>query len=236
MFPAGYPTLLAECDPSGGDVAAWAQLPTSPGWSTAVSGGRPIVGGDRRQRPAVAVRATRDGRSGAGLAGPHRGRRGGTWVRRADGGGARRRHRRRLRPRRLRCAAVGDVGAAHAAARPPVGGVGAGDGARVSIGRSRRSACCAARAARSASCSSAALHTGRRRSPGRSAPSCSACFPRTPPVLPSSPADGRVGKRASRSPLAKAAATLGERVVEAIYGRDHRPEQLWAVGGGRVRR
>ena len=37
MLPAGYPTLLAECDPSGGDVAAWAQLPTSPGWSTAVS-------------------------------------------------------------------------------------------------------------------------------------------------------------------------------------------------------
>ena len=39
-----------------------------------------------------------------------------------------------------------------------------------------------------------------------------------------------VGKRASRSPLAKAAATLGERVVEAIYGRDHRSAQLWAVG------
>src|SRR5262245_5454870 len=37
MMPAGYPTLLAECDPSGGDVAAWAQLPTAPGWSTAVS-------------------------------------------------------------------------------------------------------------------------------------------------------------------------------------------------------
>ena len=38
-----------------------------------------------------------------------------------------------------------------------------------------------------------------------------------------------VGKRASRSPLAKAAASLGERVVEAIYGRDHRPEQLWSA-------
>ena len=37
MLPAGYPTLLAECDPSGGDVASWAQLSTSPGWSTAVS-------------------------------------------------------------------------------------------------------------------------------------------------------------------------------------------------------
>ena len=36
MLPAGYPTLLAECDPTGGDVAAWAQLSSSPGWSSAV--------------------------------------------------------------------------------------------------------------------------------------------------------------------------------------------------------
>ena len=39
MLPDGYPTLLAECDPSGGDVAGWAQLSASPGWSTAVSAG-----------------------------------------------------------------------------------------------------------------------------------------------------------------------------------------------------
>jgi hypothetical protein len=37
MSPASVPTLVAECDPSGGDLAAWAQLSTSPGWSSAVS-------------------------------------------------------------------------------------------------------------------------------------------------------------------------------------------------------
>ena len=31
--------VLAECDPSGGDVASWAQLRDSPGWSTAVASG-----------------------------------------------------------------------------------------------------------------------------------------------------------------------------------------------------
>jgi hypothetical protein len=31
-----------------------------------------------------------------------------------------------------------------------------------------------------------------------------------------------VGKRAARSPLAKAASTLGGRVIEAVYGRGHR--------------
>lgn len=41
LFLAGSITpdrrvLLAECDPSGGDLAAWAQLPLSPGWSSAV--------------------------------------------------------------------------------------------------------------------------------------------------------------------------------------------------------
>lgn len=36
--PAGTPAMVAECDPSGGDVAAWAQLPVSPGWATAVAG------------------------------------------------------------------------------------------------------------------------------------------------------------------------------------------------------
>ena len=40
-----------------------------------------------------------------------------------------------------------------------------------------------------------------------------------------------VGKRASRSPLARAAASLGTRVIESLYGRDHRPELLW---GGEV--
>lgn len=30
--------LLAECDPSGGDLAAWGQLPLAPGWASAVAG------------------------------------------------------------------------------------------------------------------------------------------------------------------------------------------------------
>lgn len=37
MLAADHQVLLAECDPSGGDLAAWAQLPIAPGWSTAVS-------------------------------------------------------------------------------------------------------------------------------------------------------------------------------------------------------
>jgi hypothetical protein len=38
-MPAGEPVLFAECDPSGGDLAAWADLRETPGWSTAVAGG-----------------------------------------------------------------------------------------------------------------------------------------------------------------------------------------------------
>ncbi len=37
--PPGHPVVLAECDPSGGDVASWAKLRDSPGWSTAVAAG-----------------------------------------------------------------------------------------------------------------------------------------------------------------------------------------------------
>ena len=39
VAPAGCETLLAECDPSGGDVAAWAGMADTPGWTTAVSSG-----------------------------------------------------------------------------------------------------------------------------------------------------------------------------------------------------
>ncbi len=38
-MPSGQPVLFAECDPSGGDLAAWAELRETPGWSTAVAGG-----------------------------------------------------------------------------------------------------------------------------------------------------------------------------------------------------
>lgn len=40
-----HPTLLMECDPSGGDVAAWCGLRETPGWGTAaVTGDRSWVG------------------------------------------------------------------------------------------------------------------------------------------------------------------------------------------------
>ena len=37
MSPEQHPALLAECDPDGGDVAAWAQVQPAPGWATAAS-------------------------------------------------------------------------------------------------------------------------------------------------------------------------------------------------------
>ena len=37
--PEGWRSLLAECDPSGGDLAAWAELAETPGWTTSVSTG-----------------------------------------------------------------------------------------------------------------------------------------------------------------------------------------------------
>jgi hypothetical protein len=37
--PVGQSTLFAECDSSGGDVAAWCELRESPGWASAVAAG-----------------------------------------------------------------------------------------------------------------------------------------------------------------------------------------------------
>jgi hypothetical protein len=37
MAPANTAVIVAECDPSGGDIAAWAQLGIAPGWVTAVA-------------------------------------------------------------------------------------------------------------------------------------------------------------------------------------------------------
>lgn len=37
-LPRPHPAFVVECDPSGGDLAAWAQLPSAPGWATAVAG------------------------------------------------------------------------------------------------------------------------------------------------------------------------------------------------------
>jgi len=38
-LPEGQPVVFAEGDPSGGDLAAWAELGETPGWATAVAGG-----------------------------------------------------------------------------------------------------------------------------------------------------------------------------------------------------
>ena len=38
-MPVGQPVICAECDPSGGDLAAWAELRQTPGWATAVAAG-----------------------------------------------------------------------------------------------------------------------------------------------------------------------------------------------------
>ena len=38
LAPSDTPTIMLECDPSGGDVAGWAGLAGSPSWSSAVSG------------------------------------------------------------------------------------------------------------------------------------------------------------------------------------------------------
>jgi len=37
LAPVGRPTLVLECDPSGGDLAGWAGLHGNPSWSSAVS-------------------------------------------------------------------------------------------------------------------------------------------------------------------------------------------------------
>jgi Mrp family chromosome partitioning ATPase len=38
-LPEGQPVVFAECDASGGDLAAWAELGETPGWATAIAGG-----------------------------------------------------------------------------------------------------------------------------------------------------------------------------------------------------
>ena len=37
LAPEGCPTIVLECDPSGGDLAGWAGLHGNPSWSSAVA-------------------------------------------------------------------------------------------------------------------------------------------------------------------------------------------------------
>ena len=152
MLPAGYPTLFAECDPSGGDVAGWAQLPTVPGWSSAVSASDRSWSAIVDNVQQLAIGTARHGGAVAGGAGAHRR----SWRRRATSLCCCRRCRtsspsptaaactsirRRGRHRRSwRCCSC-------ASASPRLRRRCHG-----STGRSKRSVCCAVRAARSASC------------------------------------------------------------------------------------
>jgi hypothetical protein len=228
MFPAGYPTLLAECDPSGGDVAAWAQLPTSPGWSTAVSGAdrswaaiddnvQQLPSGLRvMTAPARASQAhTAVGEAARGFAGL--------------------------------MAAAPDVVAVADCGRVDLDAPLWATSAQLTLLLVRQSVASAPATVPRVDRTIEALGVLRRvcrqvgvvligGAPYRSSEVAGALGAELFGVLPEDASGAAlvaggwtVGKRASRTPLAKAASSLGERVVEAIYGRGHRPEQLWAV-------
>jgi hypothetical protein len=228
MLPTGYPTLFAECDPTGGDVAAWAQLPTTPGWSSAVSGGdrsweaiadhaQQLPSGLRVMvAPARAAQAhsavSEAARSFAGLlvAAPD-------VVTVADCGRVEFDTPLWAAPAQLTLLLVRQSVVSAPATIPRV------DRAVEALGV-LRSACRQV---------GVVLIGG---APYRSSEIAGALGAELFGVLPEDASGAAlvaggwtVGKRASRSPLARAAADLGRRVVEAIYGRDHRPEQLWAA-------
>jgi hypothetical protein len=226
MFPAGYPTLLAECDPSGGDVAAWAQLPTSPGWSTAVSGADRSWAAidDSSQRLPSGLRL---------MAAPARATQAHTAVGEAARGFA------------GLIAAAPDLIAVADCGRVDFDAPQWATSAQLTLLLVRQSVVSAPatvpRVDRAIEALGVLRNTCRQvgvvligGAPYRSPEVAGALGVELFGVLPEDASGAAlvaggwtVGKRASRSPLAKAAAALGERVVETIYGRDHRPEQLW---------
>jgi hypothetical protein len=229
MLPAGYPALLAECDPSGGDVASWAQQSSSPGWSSAVSAGD-------RSWTAIADNSQRLPSGLAVLATPARAAQAHTAV-----GEAAREFAGLLAaaPDVVTVADCGRVGLDAPVFAMP---------AQLTLLLVRQSLVSApatvARVDRAIEALGVLRATCRQvgvvligGAPYRSAEIAGALGAELFGVLPEDVAGAAlvaggwtVGKRASRSPLAKAAATLGERVVEAIYGRDHRSAQLWTAG------
>jgi hypothetical protein len=228
MMPAGYPTLLAECDLSGGDVAAWAQLPAAPGWSTAVAGGdrswSAIV--DNAQHLPSGLRVLpAPARASAARTAVSEGARGFAGL----------------------LAAMPDVVAVADCGRfeldPPLWATSAQltlllvrqavVSAEATVPRVDR-AIEALSVLRGACRQVGVVLVGG--APYRASEIATALGAELFGVLPEDAAGAAlacggwtVGKRASRTPLARAAGELGQRVVEALYGRGHRPEQLWSA-------
>jgi hypothetical protein len=228
MMPAGYPTLLAECDPSGGDVAAWAQLPASPGWSTAISASDRswIAVADNAQQLPSGMRV---------VVAPTRASQADTAVGEAARGFA---ALLASTPDVVTVADCGRVGVEPPAFAMP---------AALTLLLVRQSIVSAPATVPRVDRAIEALDVLRRTcrqvgvvliggAPYRSAEIATALGVELFGVLPEDAAGAArvaggwtIGRRASRSPLARAAAALGARVVEAIYGREHRPERLWTA-------
>jgi hypothetical protein len=228
MLPSEYPALLAECDPSGGDVAAWAQLATTPGWSTAVSASDRswIAVADNAQQLPSGLRAVvapaRAGQAHAAVSEAARGFAG-------------------LLATTSDVITVADCG--RVAFDPPLWA----SPAALTLLLVRQSIVSAPATVPRVDRAIEALEVLRVAcrqvgvvlvggAPYRSAEIASALGVELFGVLPEDASGAAhvaggwtVGRRAARSPLARAASALGTRVIETIYGRDHRPEQLWTA-------
>jgi hypothetical protein len=233
LMPARYPTLLAECDPSGGDIAAWAQLPATPGWSTAVSGADRswIAVADNAQQLPSGLRV---------VVAPTRAAQAHTAVGEATRGFA------ALLAGTADVVTVADCG--RVVLDPPLWAA----PAALTLLLVRQSIVSAPATVPRVDRAIEALDVLRGAcrqvgvvliggAPYRSTEIAAALGVELFGVLPEDAAGAAhvaggwtVGRRASRSPLARAATALGVRVVETIYGRDHRPEQLWTAAAASV--
>jgi hypothetical protein len=228
MMPAGYPALAAECDPSGGDLAGWAQLPATPGWASAVAGSDRSWAAiyDNSQELPSGLRV---------MTAPARPSQARTAVSAAARGFA------------ALLAAMPDVVVVADCGRfelePPLWAT----SAQLTLLLVRQSVSSAEatvpRVDRAIEALSV-LHGACRQvgvvliggSPYPSSEIARALGAELFGVLPEDTAGAAlvggswtVGKRASRTPLARSAEELAQRVIEAIYGRDHRPEMLWNI-------
>ena len=216
----GGTRVLAECDPAGGDVAAWAQLPVEPGWSTAISGA------DRNW--SAIVDHTQELPSGLRvMTAPARPSQARAAVIEASSGFS------ALFRTMPEAVMIADCGRVELDAPPWARAAQltllllrqATVSAQATVARVDRTIealeVLRGRAAKSAWCSSAARRTRRMRSRPCSVSNCSASCPRTPRARRWSAGLDR-GEAGGPQPTAKAAAPLGAHVVEAVYGRGHR--------------
>ena len=228
MLPAGYPTLFAECDPSGGDVAAWGQLPTVPGWSSAVSASdrswSAIV--DNAQQLPSGLRV---------MVAPSRAAQAHTAVAEAS------RNFSALLSAMPDLVTVADCGRVHL--DPPAWAASA-QLALLLVRQSVSSAPATVPRVDRAIEALGVLRSACRQvgvvliggAPYRSPEIASALGVELFGVLPEDAAGAAlaaggwtVGGRAARTPLARAAGDLGARVIEALFGRGHRPDQFWTT-------